>query len=47
MTQFNYTFIVKMRYVFQKEYNLYFVMDYIKGEDLFVNLKLVKRFNEN
>ena len=40
-------FIVKMQYVFQKNYRIYFVMDYVKGGELFHHLQLVRRFNEN
>lgn len=28
-------FIVKMHFVFQKNYRIYFVMDYVKGGELF------------
>lgn len=39
-------FIVRLRYAFQDELKLYFVMDYISGGDLFTQLKRKSRFNE-
>jgi serine/threonine protein kinase len=42
----NHPFIVKMRYVFMTEDKLYFVMDFIRGGELYQNLIKKKRFNE-
>ena len=46
MATVDHPFIVKMHYVFQKNYRIYFVMDYIAGGELFNHLKKVQRFNE-
>jgi len=40
-------FIVRLRYSFQDELKLYFVMDYVPGGDLFTHLKRRIRFDEN
>lgn len=34
-----------MHYVYQKNYRIYFVMDYIKGGELFKHIQYVKRTN--
>lgn len=47
MLEVNHPFIVQMHYVFQKNYRVYFVMDYIGGGELFHHLQLNRRFNEN
>lgn len=39
-------FIVGMEYVFQNEYRIYFLMNFIKGGELFRHLVKVKRFSE-
>ena len=38
MLDVNYPFIVQMHYVFQNNYRVYFVMDYIGGGELFHHL---------
>ena len=35
MLEVEHPFIVKMHYVFQKSYRIYFVMDYINSGELF------------
>ena len=39
-------FVVRLRYAFQSDYKLYFVMDYYNGGSLFVHLRKSKRFPE-
>jgi len=40
-------FIVSMDYVFQNEFRIYFLMNFIKGGELFRHLNKVKRFPED
>lgn len=47
MLEVQHPFIVKMHYVFQKNYKIYFVMDYIGAGGLFQHIQLKTRFNEN
>lgn len=46
MLGLKHPFIVRMHFVFQKNYRIYFVMDYVKGGELFHHLQLVRRFTE-
>ena len=46
MLDVEHPFIVKMHYVYQKNYRIYFVMDYLPGGDLFKHLNIVNRFTE-
>ena len=39
-------FIVSMDYVFQNEFRVYFLMDFIKGGELYRHLRQQKRFTE-
>jgi hypothetical protein len=39
MLSVDHPFIVQMHYVYQKNYRIYFVMDYIKGGELFKHIK--------
>ena len=39
-------FIVSMDYVYQNDLRIYFLMNFIKGGELFRHLSRVKRFNE-
>lgn len=39
-------FIVSMDYVFQNDFRIYFIMDFVRGGELFRHLTRVKRFNE-
>jgi protein-serine/threonine kinase len=47
MLEVEHPFIVKMQYVFQKSYRIYFVMDYISGGEMFYHIQLQNRFSEN
>jgi len=47
MLEVKHPFIVKMHYVYQKNYRIYFVMDYIGGGELFHHIQLKTRFTEN
>ncbi len=40
------SFVVRLRYAFQTETNLYLVMDYLPGGELFKTLKSRNRFDE-
>lgn len=42
----NHPFLVRMEYVFQNEFRIYFIMQFVKGGELFKHLVQVKRFNE-
>lgn len=44
--QIDHPFIVGMEYVFQNEFRIYFLMNFIKGGELFRHLVKVKRFTE-
>jgi tRNA A-37 threonylcarbamoyl transferase component Bud32 len=39
-------FLLKMHYVFQSEFRLYFFMEYVNGGNLYENMWVNKRFNE-
>lgn len=39
-------FIVSMDYVFQNDFRIYFIMNFIKGGELYRHLTRVRRFNE-
>eukprot|EP00349_Pseudokeronopsis_sp_Brazil_P002103 CAMPEP_0202960330 /NCGR_PEP_ID=MMETSP1396-20130829/4475_1 /ASSEMBLY_ACC=CAM_ASM_000872 /TAXON_ID= /ORGANISM="Pseudokeronopsis sp., Strain Brazil" /LENGTH=106 /DNA_ID=CAMNT_0049679473 /DNA_START=258 /DNA_END=578 /DNA_ORIENTATION=+ len=43
----NHPFIVRLRYAFQNEKKLFFVIDYCPGGDLYFYIKNIGRFNEN
>ena len=43
----NHPFMVNMKYGFQTEERLFFVMDYIKGGELFEHLRDARRFPED
>ena len=40
MLSVDHPFIVNMHYVFQKNYRIYFVMDFIDGGELFQHIQL-------
>ena len=40
-------FIVSMDYVFQNQFRIFFIMDFIEGGELFRHLVKVRRFPEN
>lgn len=43
----NYHFVVNLRYAFQTESKLYFIMDFINGGELFKILRRQGAFEEN
>lgn len=43
----DHPFIVSMDYVFQNQFRIFFLMDFIEGGELFRHLVKVKRFEEN
>ena len=47
MKNFDHPFVVKMHYVFQKNYRIYFVMDYIDGGELYKHIQIKRRFSED
>lgn len=42
----DHQFIIQLRYAFQNETKLYFVVDYCPGGELFFHIQKVDRFNE-
>jgi serum/glucocorticoid-regulated kinase 2 len=42
----NHPFLVRMEYVFQNDFRIYFIMQFVKGGELFKHLVQVKRFTE-
>jgi serine/threonine protein kinase len=47
LEKINSPFVVKMRYAFQNEKKLFFVLDYCPGGELFFYINNIKRFNED
>lgn len=47
LLQVNHPFIVQMQFVFQREYRVYFVMDYLAGGELFHYMHKERRFAES
>lgn len=43
----DHPFLVRMEYVFQNEFRIYFIMQFVKGGELFKHLVQVKRFQED
>ena len=43
----NHPFIVQMEYVFQNEYRIYFLMEFVAGGELFRHQIKVRRFKED
>ena len=46
MSMISHTFVTKFHSTFQDEDNVYFLMDYVKGEELYYILKEQKKFTE-
>lgn len=46
LQQLQHPFLMKLRYAFQSEEKLYFVLDYYRGGELFFHLKKKRRFTE-
>ena len=44
--QAHHPFLVGMKYVFQTEQRIYFVMRYVKGGELYRQMRASKRFDE-
>ena len=44
--EIDHPFIVSMDYVFQNQFRIFFLMDFIEGGELFRHLVKVKRFEE-
>jgi len=47
LQQMDHPFLMHLRYAFQTEAKLYFVLDYYRGGELFFHLKKVRRFSED
>jgi len=47
MVKLEHPFLTKLRFAFQDDNNLYFVMDFINGGELFHHLRKEKRFSED
>jgi serine/threonine protein kinase len=47
LEKINHPFIIKLRYAFQTEAKLFFVVDYCPGGDLFFYISNIGRFNDN
>lgn len=47
MLQADHPFIVSMHYVFQREFRVYFVMDYVDGGELFQYMRSMRHFPED
>ena len=47
LLQADHPFLVGMRYVFQTEQKIFFVMRFVRGGELFMHLRNVTRFDEN
>lgn len=45
MLQVNHPFIVQMQFVFQREYRVYFIMDFMAGGELFRLMQRERRFH--
>jgi len=43
----NHPFFVKMTYIFQTDQKIYFVMNFVRGGELFTHLQNEKRFPED
>ena len=46
LEKFDHPFIMKLQFAFQDEYNLYLIMEFVNGGELFHHLKKDGRFNE-
>ncbi len=42
----DHPFLIRMEYVFQKTYRIYFLMEFVKGGELYKHLSDVRRFSE-
>ena len=46
LAQAQHPFLMKLRWAFQTESKLYFVLDFLRGGELFFHLKQRRRFSE-
>ncbi len=46
MLQVNHPFLVSMQFVFQRQYRVYFVMDFMPGGELFHYMHNERRFTQ-
>lgn len=46
LSRLTHPFLISLKYAFQNETKIYFVMEFMKGGELFQHLRKVKRFNE-
>jgi len=46
MLQVNHPFLVSMQFVFQRQYRVYFVMDFMPGGELFHYMHNERRFSQ-
>ncbi len=46
LSYINHPFLVSLKYAFQTDDKIYFIMEFMKGGELFQHLKRVKRFTE-
>jgi serum/glucocorticoid-regulated kinase 2 len=44
--EIDHPFIVSMHYVFQNQFRIFFIMDFVEGGELFRHLVNVRRFKE-
>lgn len=47
MRKASHEFVVNLRYSFQNERNLYLVMDFMPGGELFMHLRRMRKFDES
>lgn len=47
LMQVDYPFLISMEYVFQKTFRIYFLMDFVRGGELFKHLSDVRRFTDD
>lgn len=43
----HHPFLVGMDYVFQSEYKIFFVMEFVRGGELYTHLRQARRFKED
>ena len=46
LEKFDHPFIMKLQFAFQDEFNLYLIMEFVNGGELFHHLKKDTRFSE-
>lgn len=43
----DHPFIVSMDFVFQNDFRIYFIMEFVEGGELYFHLRRLKRFDED